>query len=99
MNYGEKIKKLRIAKNLTQAKLAEKLYISDKTVSSWENNRTEPSLEFILKLSEILECDVKDLISKNEKNSNLITSLKFKINYKKYKYLNSYLDVNAKKNK
>ena len=38
MNYitGETIKKLREKKRLTQLQLAEKLTVSDKTVSKWE---------------------------------------------------------------
>lgn len=38
MNYitGETIKKLREKKRLTQLQLAEKLMVSDKTVSKWE---------------------------------------------------------------
>ncbi len=55
MSYGERISKLRQSKNITQKELASKLYVTDKTISSWESNRTEPSLEMIIKLSEILE--------------------------------------------
>ena len=38
MNYitGETIKRLREKKHLTQLQLAEKLMVSDKTVSKWE---------------------------------------------------------------
>jgi len=32
-----------------------KVYVSDKTISSWEANRTEPNLEMLLELGEILE--------------------------------------------
>lgn len=34
---GEIIRKLREEKKMTQAELAEKLSVSDKTVSKWEN--------------------------------------------------------------
>ena len=36
---GERIKELRNKNNLTQDYLANKLYVSDKTVSSWESNK------------------------------------------------------------
>lgn len=65
MNCGERISKLRQDKNITQKELSAKLYVSDKTVSSWESNRTEPSLEMIIKLSEILECSVNYLFFGN----------------------------------
>lgn len=42
---GDDIRKLREEMGMSQADLAKKLSISDKTVSSWEVNRTEPKLE------------------------------------------------------
>ena len=44
MDYGKRISKLRQDKNITQKDLASRLYVTDKTISSWESNRTEPSL-------------------------------------------------------
>ena len=54
MSIGERIKKLRNKKGITQLELANKLFVTDKTVSSWESDRTEPSLEMLVKLSEKL---------------------------------------------
>lgn len=42
---GEIIKKLREECKLTQAQLAEKLNVSDKTISKWETGRTFQSAE------------------------------------------------------
>ena len=36
MNYGERISNLRKNKNITQKELASRLYVTDKTISSWE---------------------------------------------------------------
>ena len=36
ITIGEKIKKIRKSKNISQDKLAELLIVSDKTISSWE---------------------------------------------------------------
>ena len=36
MEFKEKLKQLRIQKGLTQAQLAEKLGVSNKTISKWE---------------------------------------------------------------
>lgn len=47
LTIGEKIKKIRILNNLTQYELAEMLFVSEKTISSWENNRTIPDLNMI----------------------------------------------------
>ena len=36
MTLGQKIKKLRIEKNLTQKDLADRLYVTFQTVSKWD---------------------------------------------------------------
>lgn len=52
---GKRIQKLRTAKGFTQEELAQKLFLSSKTISSWEQDRTLPSLNVIVLLSEILD--------------------------------------------
>lgn len=59
---GDNIRSLREAKGLTQGMLADKINVSDKTISSWENNRTEPSVEMIHSLSSALKCPVYEII-------------------------------------
>ena len=44
---GKFIAVLRKANGLTQADLAEKLFVSDKTVSRWERDESTPDLELI----------------------------------------------------
>lgn len=44
MNLGNRISELRMAKKLSQEELAKKVFVSNKTISSWELNRTEPDL-------------------------------------------------------
>ena len=47
LTIGEKIKKIRILNNLTQYELAEMLFVSEKTISSWENIRCIPIKGYI----------------------------------------------------
>ena len=47
MNIGEKIRTYRRNCNLTQKELGEKIGVSDKTISSWENSRTMPDFEML----------------------------------------------------
>lgn len=56
---GERIAKLRTAANLTQAALAEKLGVSDKTVSKWEVGGGYPDIAFFPKLADLfgVNCD------------------------------------------
>ena len=56
---GDKIKEIRKGKNISQQELADKLFVSDKTISSWEKNRTEPNLDMIVKISAL----VKDMLN------------------------------------
>ena len=59
---GDNIRRLREEMGMSQADLAKKLSISDKTVSSWEVNRTEPKLEMIEALCVALHCQKTDII-------------------------------------
>ena len=53
----------RKAKKLTQAKLAEKVFVSEKTVSKWENGKGIPDTNSLPKLCEILGVSLNELIS------------------------------------
>lgn len=88
MNFAERISKLRQNKGITQRELASKLYVTDKTVSSWESNRTEPSLEMIIKLSEILECSAGYLLHGDTFRDNVEMEIKIKLTKEEYDNLN-----------
>ena len=50
-------------KNLTQAKLAEKLFVSEKTISKWENGNGLPDTSILPKLCEILDVTLNELLN------------------------------------
>lgn len=52
--FTERLKTLRKQKKLTQTELAKALNISQKSYSNWENGKTEPTLENLLKLASVL---------------------------------------------
>lgn len=79
MSIGQRIKVLRKKKGITQLDLANKLFVTDKTISSWESNRTEPGLELLVKLSDLLDCSVGYLIYGDNPKSVVETEIKFKI--------------------
>ena len=66
---SKNIKKIRTSKNLTQDALANKLYVTRQTVSGWENGRTQPDIEMLIKIAEVLEADVEELIYGVKKNA------------------------------
>ena len=60
---GEFIKERRKAKNLTQADLAEKIYVSEKTISKWECGNGFPDTSLILPLCQALDINANELLS------------------------------------
>ena len=60
---GKFIANLRKEKHLTQAELANKLGITDRAISHWENGRSMPDVSIFEKLCEILGISVNELIS------------------------------------
>ena len=62
IKIGKFIAERRKMKSLTQAQLAEKLNITDRAVSKWENGRSLPDSSIMLELCDILEITVNDLL-------------------------------------
>ena len=61
-SYGQKIAYYRRLSGLTQKELGAKIGIGSKGISSWEVGRTEPSMEMVTKLTQVLNCSVSDLM-------------------------------------
>lgn len=62
IKIGAFIAERRKAKGLTQMQLAERLGITDRAVSKWENGRSLPDSGIMLELCEILEISVNELL-------------------------------------
>ncbi len=58
---GKNIKRMRERRGLTQEQLAEKLNVSNKTVSSWEVDRTEPKMDMVDRITMVLKCQRADI--------------------------------------
>ncbi len=75
MNFLSKnIKHLRTLKGLTQEQFAEKLNVSRSRISSYEENRAMPSIDFLMELSDFFDISI-DLLAKN--NLTKATDLNF----------------------
>ena len=61
--FGNYICKLREEKNLTQTELADKLDVSDKSISKWENGQAFPRMETFEKLAFALDTTIEDILS------------------------------------
>ncbi len=73
MKISKTLKRLRTEKGITQEQLSEMLFISRQSVSSWENDRTQPDIEMLGRLSEIFEVSVEELIYGKKRNVSLET--------------------------
>ena len=62
---GAVIKELREKYHLTQAELAEKLNVSDKTVSKWETAKGYPDISLLESIAKVFCISVTELISGN----------------------------------
>ena len=60
--FGKFITELRKEKNLTQKKLADQLFVSDKTVSKWERGASFPNVVLLIPIAECLEVSVTELL-------------------------------------
>ena len=63
IKIGQFIKECRNKNNLTQMQLAEKLSITDRAISKWENGRAMPDSAIMLDLCKELGITVNDLLS------------------------------------
>lgn len=60
---GAMIRRLREEKGLTQLELAERLHVSDKSVSKWETGRGYPDITLIEPIAQALGASVQALLS------------------------------------
>ena len=86
---GSFIANERKAKKLTQAKLAEMLFVSEKTISKWENGNGIPDTNLLPKLCEIFCVSLNELLngeknseSNNQKNEQLLLNMASEVEQK-----------------
>lgn len=85
---GNFIMNERKAKKLTQAKLAEKLFVSEKTISKWEKGKSIPDTNSLPKLCEILNVTINELlngekgVSENQQSEKLLLDMTKEIEQK-----------------
>lgn len=59
---GQRINELRNAMGWSQVQLAEKLSISKQTVSNWENENIQPSIEMLVRLAKLFHVSTDYLL-------------------------------------
>lgn len=66
------IKKFREQKNISQVELAEKLNVTRQAVSNWERGKTQPDIDTLHKIADILEISIEELIYGNKRTNNVV---------------------------
>lgn len=68
--FGENLKALRKQKGFSQEELATRLHVVRQTISKWEKNLSVPDADTLIRLAEILEVSVSDLLGAKIENEN-----------------------------
>lgn len=85
------IKKKRKEKNMTQAELAEKLYVTEKAISRWETGRGTPDVSLLVPLSEALDVSVSEILNGEKKDNKKKVKEEAQVND-----LIKYIEINKK---
>lgn len=67
MELGKKIVKIRKDNNLTQEDFAFKYYVTRQTVSSWENGKSYPDLDILVRISDDFNISLDVLLREDKK--------------------------------
>lgn len=98
---GDKIKKLRIEKGMSQTDLANKLNLSNQAISKWENNFSLPDINLLPEIASIFGINIDDLFEytkekQYEKISNTI-GYGYKLNNNEFNNFEEFLMDEIKK--
>ena len=69
MSFKKKLADYRKALELTQDELGEKINRSQKTISSWETGRSEPTISEFISLCKLFNCTLADLSCTKERET------------------------------
>ena len=68
--FGENLKTLRKQKGFSQEELAARLHVVRQTVSKWEKGLSVPDADALIRLAEVLEVSVSELLGAKIENEN-----------------------------
>lgn len=72
---NERIRLLRMEKGISQIQLADALCVTKQSISNWENDNIQPSIEMLVKLSKFFDVSTDYLLGLDEKRSLNIENL------------------------
>ena len=69
--FGQRLAKLRKEKELTQNDIADKVGVTSQAVSKWENDQASPDIDVLVKLSEMFDISLDELLGKEKRTVEL----------------------------
>lgn len=69
---GKNIASFRNQRKITQSELADRLCVTRQAVSNWENEKTEPDIETLHKIAEVLEVSIEELIYGSKRETTIV---------------------------
>ena len=79
MTTGQRINIARMQKNLTLQDLADKSGVSCSTIIGWIYRNTDPKLKMLVKIADVLEMTLDDLVGRKLSNEQRISHLRNEI--------------------
>lgn len=73
--FSERIKELRLSHCMNQVEFAKKLSVTKQSVSNWENNNIQPSIDMLIKIAETFCVSTDYLLGLDSKKRLDITGL------------------------
>lgn len=64
--FSERLKLLRLARNITQARLAELLAVDARVYNRWERGTATPQFDTAVKIADILQVSLDELAGRKE---------------------------------
>ncbi|MFL8712597.1 helix-turn-helix domain-containing protein [Clostridioides sp. GD02377] len=76
MNFGQRLKEMRVQKNLTGEELGKILNVTKVAISNWESGRRFPSQDILISIADYFDISLDFLLCReNEKQAFFITKL------------------------
>ena len=72
LRLGNQLQKLREEQKMSEEEVAEQLSVSVQHIHKWENNKSYPDIQHLLKLSDIYETTIDEFIKKDATLQNRI---------------------------
>ena len=67
MSLNENIKQLRLSRNLSQVDLAKALGVTKQSISNWENNNIQPSIDMLIRLAQFFSVSTDCILGLNHR--------------------------------